>query len=208
MKIPKLVFLIVIPLIYFFIVWFFPWNKLEFHPHFSVIYCFDLSFVLVISIVLKKIPEWRVKNFRSLVMYCLVIIPVSAIIIWINNSLNLHSPFKYVTDVGVQLLILAPIIEELVFRHGFYSLGKHFHLSEKMQVHYNSILFSVSHLASIWVLPPKFFPFIAYQVAYTFLLGRICTKSLIAQKSIFAPILLHFFFNLVFYYAVTSRLIT
>lgn len=206
-KANKRLLLVIIPLAYFFMVWFFPWHMMETNSNISIIYLFDISFVVVVSLILKKVPVVKLKDLRRYVIVCLLTIPIAAVIIWLNNLLKIETPFALVNNPALQLLLMAPLIEELVFRHAFFSLGQSLKLPKVLEVHYNSALFAISHMASIWVLPPKYYGFIAYQVIYTFFLGRICTKVLLRQESILAPIGVHFVFNLVFYFAVTNNLI-
>ncbi|MBT4792381.1 MAG: CPBP family intramembrane metalloprotease, partial [Halobacteriovoraceae bacterium] len=102
----------------------------------------------------------------------------------------------------LQLLLLAPLIEELVFREGFVALFEKFKLNKILILSLNSILFSLSHLPALWHLPVEFHSFIAFQVFYTLILGWICTKVRIETKGLALPIIHHFLFNLIFYVAL------
>jgi membrane protease YdiL (CAAX protease family) len=68
-------------------------------------------------------------------------------------------------------------------------------------------IFAFSHMVGLSVLPAEYVPFIGFQVFYTFLLGLICGQALLRFHSVFAPMVLHFIFNLVFYIALATELI-
>ena len=49
----------------------------------------------------------------------------------------------------------------------------------------NAIMFSISHVPALFVLPKEFYGFIYLQLLYTFLLGWICAKARIRTGSTF-----------------------
>jgi membrane protease YdiL (CAAX protease family) len=102
---------------------------------------------------------------------------------------------------------LAPIIEEFVFRFAFYEILKKKVANRKTLYFLNALLFSISHAGALSVLPKEFFPFIFFQIGYTFILGWICTKAKDDSNSIVEPIILHFVFNFLFYLAVVNQVI-
>ena len=48
---------------------------------------------------------------------------------------------------------------------------------------------------------------LGFQVFYTFVLGLICGQALLRFHSVFAPMFLHFLFNLMFYLALVLEII-
>lgn len=99
------------------------------------------------------------------------------------------------------LLVVAPVLEELIFR--FFLWEPLEALIKKPWVVWvvTSVVFSYSHLHSIWFVPDEIYPFIEYQTAYTFLLGLGCGYFVYRYHSIAGAIAVHFAFNLGFYLA-------
>jgi membrane protease YdiL (CAAX protease family) len=95
------------------------------------------------------------------------------------------------------LLIIAPILEELIFRFFAWQPLSAFNKSAAYII--TSLLFSYSHFHSYWFVPAEFHNFIFYQTIYTFSLALACGYSLFKYNSLAGAILLHFMFNLGFY---------
>lgn len=192
-------------LFYFGMSWFFPWGDLEVHQSISSSYFFDLLFFAIVAFSLKEKVKTKLIYPEKLFLKCILISFTAIVIIMINQKLSLNAPFKYLDKLVIQILFLAPVIEELVFRFSILNLLKRLNINLKWQIFVNSFLFAVSHIQALWILPKDFQGFILYQVGYTFLLGWICTKAMIMHKNILAPIIIHFIFNFIFYLAVINE---
>ena len=107
----------------------------------------------------------------------------------------------------LQMLILAPIVEELVFRGAIYEVFKLAEVKIWVNNLINSLIFATSHAAGFFVLPEEFHSFVHFQIQYTFVLGHLCAKSRERTHGVLEPILLHFAFNLIFYVCVKMQLI-
>lgn len=187
--------------VYFCVLWMVPWDS--FTPSLwsiSFSYIFDLIFFLTIFALYKNKNFLGRFNFHgaSLRLLLTIILGVLCNSI-IKNSEPLVSPFGYIQNIVVQLLIMAPIFEELVFRGGIYKLFEKAIENSLYRTIINSALFSFSHGFAFFLLPEEFHNFIYFQMGYTFLLGWICTKSRERSVGIVEPIFLHFVFNLIFY---------
>lgn len=191
-------------LVYFLMSWLFPWDDYELHKSISSSYVFDVIFVVIIGLSLKEKINLQIKDPLKLFIKTLLTSFIAIVIILLNQKMNLLAPFKFVDQLAIQILFLAPVIEEFVFRYGLYHLIRKTSINIKWQLVINSLLFSISHVQAIWILPEDFQGFILYQVGYTFLLGWICTKAMMVHKNIIAPIIIHFIFNLMFYLAVIN----
>ena len=128
----------------------------------------------------------------------------SILAIW---YMDIETPFRLVSGLEWHLLFFAPILEELVFRQTF----QRFLVAQVGGKRVTSMLvaaiFAFSHLVGLTVLPAEYVPFIGFQVFYTFILGLICGQALLRFHSVFAPMVLHFLFNLSFYIALQSDFI-
>lgn len=201
--------LLIIPIavIYFFVSWFTPWHEFAPSSTISASYLFDLIFVLIVFILTRKLVIIGKINFLLLSFRILFVIAMGGLCVLIVASTTLQAPFKYVDQLFWQMLILAPLIEELVFRESFLSLQQNLRTPSKWILITNSGLFSLSHYSGLFLLPVEFHPFIYFQILYTFPLGWLCTKARLNSGGIVAPVLMHFCFNLVFYFAVTNLVI-
>ena len=112
--------------------------------------------------------------------------------------LNISIPFDLKgTETIIFLLIVAPILEELIFR--FFAWKPIENLNKNLALPLSSILFSYSHLHAIWFMPQEVHNFIYYQTAYTLVLAYACGFSIFRYRSLAGAILIHFMFNFGFY---------
>lgn len=103
------------------------------------------------------------------------------------------------TETLVFLLLVAPFLEELIFR--FFIWQPIEWLTGKPIIAWlvTSLMFSYSHLHSIWFLPKEIHSFVVYQTIYTLILGLACGFFKFRNNSIAGAVLVHFGFNLGFY---------
>ncbi len=182
-----------------------PWEKIPSPISFS--YVFDLLFALGVSFFFRL--PWKFKwNFTHQTLKAIVEViglgSASILCIW---YLDIETPFRLVNNLEWHLLLLAPILEELVFRQTFQrvlvsSVGGKYVTSMLV-----AAIFAFSHLVGLRVLPAEYVPFIGFQVFYTFVLGLICGQALLRFHSVFAPMVLHMLFNLTFYISLQLEII-
>ena len=195
----------VLVIVYFAFSWGLPWHKIPSTISFS--YIFDFFFALSVSFFFR-LPwkfRWIITKQTLKATLEVFLLAVGAVLaIW---YMDIETPFRLVNNLEWHLLLFAPILEELVFRQTFQrvlvsSVGGKYVTSMLV-----AAIFAFSHLIGLSVLPAEYVPFIGFQVFYTFLLGLICGQALLRFHSVFAPIFLHFIFNLVFYIALATELI-
>jgi membrane protease YdiL (CAAX protease family) len=196
-----------LPVLYFGVAWFFPWSHFQWESSISVSYVFDIVFVIALTIGFRLFQFKLFLHPRGLIARTIAIIGIALFSLFMVNLFGLKAPFKYVENLVLQILILAPIIEELIFRHVFYGVFEKYFINSKYNLILNSALFSLSHLPAIWMIPEEFSSFIIAQLVYTFVLGWMCTKSRMKSRAVFEPIFLHFVFNFIFYLAVIKGMI-
>jgi len=195
----------VLVIIYFAFSWGLPWHKIPSTISFS--YIFDFLFALSVSFFFRLPWKFRwmiTKQTFKATLEVLLLSGGAVLAIW---YMDIETPFRLVNNLEWHLLLFAPILEELVFRQTFQrvlvsSVGGKYVTSMLV-----AAIFAFSHLVGLSVLPAEYVPFIGFQVFYTFLLGLICGQALLRFHSVFAPIFLHFIFNLVFYIALATELI-
>lgn len=103
------------------------------------------------------------------------------------------------TETIIFLLIVAPLLEELIFRFFLWNAFPLF--GQKAILIITSLLFSYSHLHAIWYVPEQIKSFVYYQTIYTLILGFTCGYVVFKNRSLMTAIFIHFFFNLGFYLA-------
>ncbi len=195
----------VLVFIYFGFSWGLPWHKLPSTISFS--YIFDLLFALGVSFFFRLPWKFRWKINKQSLKAAVEILALATAAIAAIWYMDIETPFRLVSGLEWHLLFFAPILEELVFRQTFQRVliaqvgGKYV---TSMLV---ALIFAFSHLVGLTVLPVEYVPFIGFQVFYTFALGLICGQALLRFHSVFAPIFLHFLFNLTFYSALQLEII-
>lgn len=190
---------------YFAFSWGLPWHKLPSTISFS--YIFDLAFALIICFF-YKLP-WKIKwrNSKTTALFisqtlCLALFCIASAWYW-----GMPVPFAMVENLEWHLLVFAPILEELIFRQTFQRFLIKRLGGKRVTSMLVAAIFAFSHLIALRVLPEEYIPFIGFQVFYTFVLGVICGQALLRTHSILSSILIHFLFNLCFYFAVQLNLI-
>jgi membrane protease YdiL (CAAX protease family) len=146
-------------------------------------------------------------DYKKLVLQLALTIVFAVLCIGISVGLKLNSPFRFLDLIFLKLLIMAPLLEELVFRGVFVEVGERAKLNPKVSLLFNPILFSISHAPALWYVGAEFHGFIGFQLLYTLGLGYLCTQARLKTKGVLAPVILHLAFNLVFYVAIIWKFI-
>jgi len=190
---------------YFAFSWGLPWHKLPSSISFS--YIFDLLFALGVSFIFR-LPwkfRWNINKQTFKAFGEVIALAIGCLVaIW---YMDIETPFRLMTGLEWHLLFFAPVVEELVFRQTFQRFLINQVGGKRVTSMLVAAIFAFSHIVGVTVLPAEYVPFIGFQVFYTFVLGVICGQALLRFHSVFAPIFLHFLFNLTFYIALQSDLI-
>ena len=195
----------ILVIVYFSFSWGLPWHKIPSAISFS--YIFDFLFALGVSFFYRLPWKFKWRLTRQTLKACVEVFILACGVILSIWYMDIELPFRLVTNLEWHLLLFAPILEELVFRQTFQRVlisnvgGKYV---TSMLV---AAIFAFSHLVGLIVLPAEYVPFIGFQVFYTFVLGLICGQALLRFHSVFAPMFLHFHFNLTFYIALQLEII-
>jgi membrane protease YdiL (CAAX protease family) len=115
-----------------------------------------------------------------------------------TGILQITVPFDLTNnELRFFLLIVAPILEELIFR--FFCWQPFEKINKSVALITTSLLFSYSHFHSFWFVPAEYQGFIFYQTAYTLILGLACGYSIWRYNSLLGAIFIHFAFNFGFF---------
>lgn len=147
----------------------------------------------------KKIKKNK-KNFFLTIIICLILSFVtmaigsiiSSLIVGKNTDTNdfaVNTLFDTIPAFMLfNTLIYAPIVEEIVFRKTFYDILD----NKTFFVIFSAIVFGFYHIGYNFVALKEF----ANMIPYIFM-GTVLASSYIKTKSIYAPITVHFLYNLI-----------
>lgn len=99
------------------------------------------------------------------------------------------------------LLILAPFLEEAIFRMALWEPLKALVKSPAVLLCSSALLFSAGHFVALWSVPEPYRVFVLYQSLYVILLGLGCGWRRYKTNSVLNAIGVHISFNLGFFLA-------
>jgi membrane protease YdiL (CAAX protease family) len=166
-------------------------------------YLFEVIFVSLVYWFYrtkKNIKLFAFENKLQSVNRLIPWLPIGYIVYRLAVKAQIVIPFEFNTATNILLLlVVAPILEEFIFRLALWEAMDEISSNKELQIWVSSILFSVGHLISMFILPPEYRQFILYQAVYVVILGIGSSKMRQESKGIIGSILVHFLFNLGFY---------
>lgn len=178
-------------------IWKVSWPNLFGSDFFSSSYIFEIVLGLVLMFFHRKAPTlyFKASHFQFLINSILVALFFS----WFILKLNIKHPFVYLSAPFIQLVFIAPLLEEWIYRFSWGSLSIKSEVQNEKIVNITAIIFALSHMPAIFYLGSDFYLFFALQFVYTFILGIICGRAFVDEGSLFTSVLSHVLFNLTFY---------
>ena len=192
--------------LYFAVQFFVPWEDYSSGSIVSYAYVFDIVYAAFLILALKLPLKIKIEDSRSFIIKLCFTPMLASFLVFLTRVFDFKTPFQFVEELELQMIVFAPLVEEIIFRLGLHQVLRKY-IGEAKAVWVSSTLFGLSHGLGILTIPGDFVLFVIWQVLYTIPLGFICAKSLDRNGSVFAPILLHFLFNTVFYLAVVRGMI-
>lgn len=175
------------------------WDTLN--PIYS--YLFELSFVVSTYLVYTKRKKITLFAFEMNKSNLLRLVPwpfVGYFVYRLAFKSTMLIPFEFNSILILfLLLVVAPILEEFIFRFALWEAVGDLIKNEELQVWISSLLFSLGHLVAMYMLSPDFRPFVLYQSMYVIILGFGVSQMRIKTGGVLGSILIHFLFNLGFY---------
>jgi len=196
---------IIVTILYFSFSWGLPWDLIPSTISFS--YVFDLLFTLVVGFIYHLPWKFKFKVTKEFYKMLGEVVLLACVTIGCLWYFDIEHPFRLVQNLEWQLIILAPILEELVFRQTLQRVFINGVGGKAYTTVIVAVIFAASHLVALRVLPVEYVPFIGFQFFYTFILGLYAGSSLLRFHSVFVPVLIHFIFNLLFYLSLSFDLI-
>ena len=171
--------------------------------HIYASYAFELVIVLWALARLSIKSEFYLKPSKQIGTITLLLALAGWGVHFGATHLGLVVPFDTLSlETKVFLLLVAPILEEMLFRQTFWKQFESFRLPKASVWILTSAFFSFAHLNAIRFAPPELFTFIYYQTGYTLLLGLACGWVREKYGTVVSAILLHAAFNLGFFWGM------
>ena len=173
--------------------------------HIYASYLFELVIVIWAIVRMSSKSEFRFKLSPRITGLTVILILAG----WCAHlgaaTIGLVIPFDATSfETRMFLLVVAPILEELLFRQTFWKQFELLRLPKASAWIFTSVFFSFAHLNAIRFVPTELFTFIYYQAGYTLLLGLACGWVRQKDDSVVSAILLHAGFNLGFFLGMTT----
>jgi|GEM_PF-1092269 len=164
-------------------------------------YFFEISLVVIATLLLRPRLSWKALLKPLTIAIAVAALASGFAILKIARIANINVPMDVHSGETVFfLLAVAPVLEELIFRFMLFKpLERIFNSRNAWLV--TSVLFSYSHLHTIWSVPQDYHQFLLFQAAYTFPLALACGFMVRRQRSLLSAILVHAAFNLGFFLA-------
>jgi len=157
-------------------------------------YYFEVILVTISLVLLRQKVKEMFTLSQSLYYYSAAALACGYLVFKGAGSLQIGLPFDLSSkELLFFLLIVAPILEELIFR--FFCWQPLAKINKSLALLTTSLLFSYSHFHSFWFVPTEYQGFIYYQTAYTLILGLACGYAIWRYNSLLGAILIHFAFN-------------
>lgn len=130
-------------------------------------------------------------------LVCICNIPIFSK--YVSSVSDAVTPFDYYLECFPLISILKlAFIEEVVFRLFFYKIILHLFGERKNRVLYTVLItsgaFALAHLLNLF--NGYSLPEVVFQATYCFFLGAMFQIAYIITKGIYAPVLMHFIFNM------------
>jgi membrane protease YdiL (CAAX protease family) len=175
------------------------WAKL--HPYLA--YGFEAFLIAAALWAFRSLRPWRGGLHKQDAGLGLILLIGGAIIHAGAVGLEIGVPYD-LTDPQtlVFLLLLAPLIEEFLFRFVLWESLTLVKCSKLLQLQLTALAFSLSHFMAVFSLPEAIAPFVYYQSIYVVALALLIGLRRQQGGSIWSAVFLHFCFNLGFYLGV------
>ena len=163
-------------------------------------YAFELAFSIWVASVYRSNFRWAIRYLPEIRTGFLPALAAGFGSHALLRVMNISVPFDLSSGETIfLLLVLAPLLEELVFRLTLWEPLHALMKSPGLTLGVTSVLFSTSHGLALFFVPAEFQLFIAAQCTYTLVLGLGAGYRRWKSQSPVAAILVHFGFNLGFF---------
>ncbi len=164
------------------------------------LYTFELLFVFATIYLLKSKINWIGPVTRFDVTTAPLAGLFGLLVFKTATSLGIQVPFDFKSpEIIFQLLVIAPVVEELLFRLALWNCVEAFSNKPKTLVTITTFLFALGHFTAYFYVPAEFKSFVIYQTIYATFLSIWVSIGKLKTHKMQTPVLVHFMFNLGFY---------
>lgn len=175
----------------------------EVSPYFS--YAFEFGFALAVGYAYRRDLRFTLKLGQELRLGFLPAFFAGFAIYKLVGLSTLTVPFDFHSaETLVLLLVLAPTLEELLFRMALWEPAEKLLKNPATTLFITTSLFSMGHLMALFTVPGQFKPFVLIQSLYVMLLGLGAGYRRIRSGTFLAGTIVHFGFNLGFVVAAVA----
>lgn len=161
---------------------------------------FEAIFALGVMAWLKNDWKWQLGHKRSLALECLGAALLGFVVFAMLTPLGILFPLDLsLRVILILLLVVAPILEELLYRGAIWLLILRVTQSPRITWILTSVIFALAHGYAYFSLPDEIKSFVIFQTGYTFLIALWFGFSMWRRGGFGSSLFLHFFFNLGFY---------
>lgn len=167
-------------------------------------YLYEVLFILIVIFLKRSKRSLSFKfEFSKENIFRIVPWPFLGFIFYrLANHSGITIPFDFKSlELVIMLLVIAPILEEFIFRFAIWELFDDVVKNKEVQIWFSAAMFSLSHFMAIYMISPDLRPFVLYQSLYVIILGIGSSKMRQESNGMTGSILVHFLFNLGFYFA-------
>lgn len=168
-------------------------------------YAFEMGFVGIAWFIFRKQVN-LLRNLTKVDGVALLVAIFSGFLVF-RAAGWMHVPIPFDLSAAltiVMLLIVAPILEELIFRMALWQALGSFIEAGWIVLLATTVLFAAGHFAAYWFVPQQFQGFVMYQTFYVVLLGIAAGWRRLQSGSVVAAVIVHFGFNLGFFAAAKT----
>jgi membrane protease YdiL (CAAX protease family) len=172
-----------------------------FWNNYSVYYSYLFEVIIVVGawFLIHPTVIWKKLEHNSFTTVTLSFF-LGLIVFHLAKPMKLFVPFDFKSnETLVLLLVVAPILEEAIFRMALWDAFRQFTKNHFALIAITSFLFMAGHLSAYWFVSDEYKGFVLYQAAYVVLLGFLTGVSRLKTESLNSPVLTHFVFNFGFF---------
>ena len=168
------------------------WSKIN--SYFS--YVFEILFVTAVMFLYRQQRPWFLLPQKKDIFLSLFLLVAGSMTYLLAGTLGMGVPYDLDSSTTIFfLLLVAPILEELIFRVALWEGIKAISEQALLAIVGSTLLFSLGHLVAYWVVPSSIQPFVLYQSLYVIPLSLIISYRRHYAGSVVPAMLIHFGFN-------------
>ncbi len=163
-------------------------------------YVFEGLFVTGVMVLYRARIQVAFGQLRRVLPDCVLALPLGFGVFKLAIYLGILIPFDLADrETILLLLIVAPLLEECIFRQALWHLTETLWAGPVVTLGVTSSIFAFAHFHAYFFVPAEVQQFMVYQTFYALVVGVWWGFRYMKTRSLAVPIALHVIFNLGFY---------